>query len=280
MRGTALDRTARPPMRELVGTADLWLVTLDTLRHDVAVEEWAAGRTPHLAELLGEAGWERRHSPGSFTYAAHQAFFAGFLPTPADDPKADRLWAVEFPGNEDTSPDTWFTDRATVVEGLAAVGHRTLCVGGVGFFNPATALGAVLPGYFEQAHWAPNTGVGDPDAFAHQIDWLTTALALPDDRPLFGFVNVPTVHQPNRHHLPASDQDLPDDRSSHAAALRAIDAELPRLVNLVRQRRRPTLLVLTSDHGTVYPGDGAGVEGHRLAHDLTWTVPYAEVWWP
>ena len=44
--------------------------------------EWDAGRTPHLTRLLPR-GWEERHSPGSFTYAAHQAFFAGFLPTPA-----------------------------------------------------------------------------------------------------------------------------------------------------------------------------------------------------
>ena len=66
-------------MTEIVGSHDLALITLDTLRYDVAVEELAAGRTPNLARLVGT--WEQRHTPGSFTYAAHAAFFAGFLPT-------------------------------------------------------------------------------------------------------------------------------------------------------------------------------------------------------
>lgn len=68
-------------MRDLIGSHDLLFVTLDTLRYDVAAELAETGRTPNLARAL-PGGWERRHSPASFTYAAHQAFFAGFLPTP------------------------------------------------------------------------------------------------------------------------------------------------------------------------------------------------------
>ena len=68
--------------RALVGSHDILLITLDTLRYDVARDMLAAGRTPNLAALLPGGQWEQRHSPGSFTYAAHQAFFAGFLPTP------------------------------------------------------------------------------------------------------------------------------------------------------------------------------------------------------
>ncbi len=67
-----------------VGLDDLLFVTLDTLRYDVAVELAAAGRTPNLVRALPAGRWERRHTPGSFTYAAHHAFFAGFLPTPAE----------------------------------------------------------------------------------------------------------------------------------------------------------------------------------------------------
>src|SRR4051812_9320189 len=69
--------------RRLVGTHDILFVTLDTLRYDVAAERYAAGRTPHLAAVLPAGGWEKRHSPGNFTFAAHAAFFAGFFPTPA-----------------------------------------------------------------------------------------------------------------------------------------------------------------------------------------------------
>ena len=51
-------------MNTVVGSHDLLLITLDTLRYDVAVEELAAGRLPNLARVL-PSGWERRHTPGS-----------------------------------------------------------------------------------------------------------------------------------------------------------------------------------------------------------------------
>ncbi|MBO4209430.1 metalloenzyme domain-containing protein, partial [Micromonospora echinofusca] len=66
-------------MRELLDSHDLLLVTLDTLRYDVARDCAAAGRTPNLVRALPGGRWERRHTPASFTYAAHHAFFAGFL---------------------------------------------------------------------------------------------------------------------------------------------------------------------------------------------------------
>src|SRR5258708_5228396 len=57
----------------LIGTHDVLLVTLDTLRYDVARDALAAGRTPNLAAVLPGGCWEERHTPGNFTYAAHQA---------------------------------------------------------------------------------------------------------------------------------------------------------------------------------------------------------------
>jgi len=65
-------------MNHIVGRCDLLLVTLDTLRFDVATRLWREGRTPELARRLPPGGWEELHTPGSFTYAAHAAFFAGF----------------------------------------------------------------------------------------------------------------------------------------------------------------------------------------------------------
>ncbi|NEE23306.1 metalloenzyme domain-containing protein, partial [Streptomyces sp. SID7499] len=51
-------------MAEVVGSHDLLLVTLDTLRYDVAVELAAAGRIPNLARHLPGGCWEERHAPG------------------------------------------------------------------------------------------------------------------------------------------------------------------------------------------------------------------------
>ncbi|CAM5718616.1 hypothetical protein SCALM49S_03925 [Streptomyces californicus] len=60
------DGSGHLDMGEVVGSHDLLLVTLDTLRHDVAVELAAAGRIPHLARHLPGGVWEERHALGQF----------------------------------------------------------------------------------------------------------------------------------------------------------------------------------------------------------------------
>lgn len=266
-----------PPFPEIVGNHDILFVTLDTLRFDIAAAELAAGRTPNLAALL-PGGWERRHTPATFTFPAHQAFFAGFLPTPAAPGPHPRLYAAAFPGSESTGPHTWTFPQATVVEALAAEGYRTVCIGGVGFFSGTTELGRVLPSLFEESHWSTDTGVTSPASFDAQLDVLATTLASTDPRPRFVFVNVAALHQPNHFYLDGIDSTPgtrpPDGPDSHAAALRYVDARVPRLVDLVRTGPRPVYTILCSDHGTAYGDDGWS--GHRLAHDSVWTVPYAQ----
>jgi hypothetical protein len=263
--------TALADTNELVGTHDIAMVVLDTLRHDVAIEEMMAGRTPNLAALF-PGGWETRHSPATFTYAAHAAFFAGFLPTPAQPGQHARRFALRFEGSETTGPETCMLDGASIVEGLAARGYHTLCVGGVGFFNGKNPLGRVLPALFAEHHWEPRLGVTEPRSFEFQIDVVEHALArLPDERRTFTFINVSALHQPNHFYL--SGGPTRDTPASHAAALRYIDAHVPRLLDVLR-RRGPLFAIACSDHGTLYGEDG--YHGHRVAHPLVTTVPYAE----
>src|ERR1700677_469754 len=132
-----------PDMNALVGNRDIVFLTLDTLRFDVAAECFARGETPRLAELF-PAGWEERHTPGSFTYAAHHSFFAGFLPTPKAPPWPPRLFAARFAGSETTGPETCVFETADVVAGLRLRGYHSICIGGVGFFNKQSPLGCVL----------------------------------------------------------------------------------------------------------------------------------------
>jgi len=263
-----------PPvdMNAIVGTHDLALIVLDTLRYDVAVEELRAGRTPNLARLL-PGGWEQRHSPGTFTYAAHAAFFAGFLPTPARPGKHRRLFALRFEGSETTGDGTCVLDGASIVEGLAGRGYHTLCVGGVGFFNLKNPLGRALPGLFAEHHWSPATGVADPRSFENQIAVVERSLAaLPAARRAFTFVNVAALHQPNHFYLPGGA--TRDTRATHAAALRYVDAHVPRLFAALAARG-PLFAIVCSDHGTLYGEDG--YVGHRVAHPIVTTVPYAEI---
>src|SRR5436190_14099600 len=179
----------------VVGTHDILWLTLDTLRFDVARDCLRHGRTPHLAALLPGGAWEERHSPGNFTFAAHAAFFAGFLPTPARPGPHPRLFAVRFPGSETATERTCVLDAPDIVTGLAGRGYHTLCIGGVGFFNLNSPLGRVLPGLFAEAVWRSEFGVTDPDSTAHQVAFACRRLReLPAEQRVFLFLNVSALH--------------------------------------------------------------------------------------
>lgn len=256
---------------ELIGSHDVLFVTLDTLRYDVACDALGRGLTPNLAAVLPGGRWEERHSPATFTYAAHHAFFAGFLPTPARPGRHPRLFALRFPGAETVTEQTCVFDAPDLVTGLAGRGYHTACVGGVGFFNKLSPLGAVLPGLFAESHWSPELGVTDPRSTENQFALAEAILArVPPGRRAFLFVNVSAIHQPNCIFADGATEDTP---ATHAAALAYVDRHLPRLFAAVR-RRGPALCVVCSDHGTAY-GEG-GYRGHRAAHPVVWTVPYAE----
>jgi hypothetical protein len=257
--------------RAAVGSHDILFVTLDTLRYDVAEAALAQGMTPALARLLPGGRWQRRHSPASFTYAAHHAFFAGFLPTPVGPGPHPRLFAARFAGSETMTDKTFAFEAADLPSGLADAGYHTLCIGGVGFFNKRNPLGCVLPSLFAESHWSEAMGVTSARSTELQVDAALAAVAAqPPGRRVFVFLNVSALHQPNCIFAGAT----VDSTETQAAALAYADGHLGRLVAGVR-RRAPVLCIICSDHGTAYGDDG--YVGHRLAHPCVWDVPYAEV---
>ncbi|HSU57322.1 MAG TPA: STM4013/SEN3800 family hydrolase [Candidatus Dormibacteraeota bacterium] len=300
-------------MNQIVGSHDILFMTLDTLRYDVAQRCWAEGLTPNFASILPPTGWERRHSPGSFTYAAHQAFFAGFLPTSVEPGLHPRLFALQFPGSETIADTTCVFDAPDIVSGLASRGYHTLCIGGVGFFNERTPLGTVLPGLFAESHWSVELGVTDPHSMENQVglaEQIIHRIAQSHQPERLGFEERLANVSPARTEYsfdpvasgraavrdgPRSGEErlflflnvsaihqpnrfyLPDAKSdsleSHAAALQYVDRQLPRLLEALGSRG-PVFGIVCSDHGTAYGEDG--YNGHRLAHPVVWDVPYAE----
>lgn len=262
-----------PNMNEILQGHDLLWLVLDSLRYDVAETEWKSGRTPHLARLTGPAGWEKRHTPGNFTFPAHQAFFAGFLPTPSTaDSGRERLFAARFAGSETTGSCTKVFDEANVIAGLRTEGFHTLCIGGVGFFNKQTALSRVLTDLFDESHWSADFGVTCRESPANQFGFAARRLLeIPREKPVCCFINVSAMHQPNYFYERESG---PDDLSSHAAALRAVDEQLPRLMTAFKHRGRPLFHITCSDHGTAYGEEG--FTGHRVSVPSVWEVPYAQ----
>jgi hypothetical protein len=256
---------------ETLRTHNVFFCTLDTLRFDVAHRAMRQRRTPNFASLIPRGEWEERHTPGSFTYAAHQAFFAGFLPTPARPNRHRRLFAARFAGSETTDQDTVVFDTPDIVTGFASKGFHTVCVGGVGFFNQQNPLGSVLPALFQRAVWDASFGVTDPHSTENQVRVAQQIVGeLPITQRLFLFLNVSALHQPNKFYLDGATQDTIE---SHAAALEYVDQALAPLFESL-SKRAPTICIVCSDHGTAYGEDG--FVGHRVAHPTVWTVPYAE----
>ena len=265
-----------------IGRSDILMATLDTLRYDVAQDLFKQGRLANLARLLPASGWERRHSPASFTYAAHHAFFAGFLPTPARPGLHPRLFASEFGGSETTNQKTFVFPEPTLPQALSAKGYHTLCIGGTGFFNPTNALGCVLPAIFDESHWSREMSVVDRHSAKHQVDCAIEAIERQAESRVFCFVNFSAIHQPNWFYATSkslndnSEVGQVDTLESHGAALVEIDRQLPRLLDCFR-RRGSLFAMIFSDHGTAYGEDDYW--GHRLAHPIVWEVPYGEFEW-
>jgi membrane-anchored protein YejM (alkaline phosphatase superfamily) len=256
-------------MNEIAAQMDILFVTLDTLRFDVAQRLFDEGQIPNLSRHFPQ-GWQKCHSPGSFTFAAHQAFFAGFLPTPAVSGHHPRLFAANFWGSETTTPQTLVFETPDIVSGLRQKGFKTVCIGGVGFFNKKTALGSVLPNFFEESYWVEQFGVTERQSTNYQFQKAADVITASKTQPLFLFINVSALHQPNWFYSEKPNEAKQDTIETHAAALKYIDSQFPILFSAL-QAKRDTFCIICSDHGTAYGEDGFW--GHRLAHPTVWEVP-------
>lgn len=255
-------------MNEIVGTHDILMIVLSSLRYDVAAEMLHAGETPVLARYVGE--WTKAHTPGNFTLPAHQAFFTGFLPTPATPGQRTRLFASRFHASETARDSTCTFDEGDIVRGLAGRGYKTVCVGGTGFFSRQSELSSTLPGYFQHQYWTPEFGVTQMHSTFHQVSFLSDWLGRSGNEGLvFAYLNVSATHRPTNIYL---DWDELDSLESHAAALQYVDSQLAPLFESFALRRN-TFVIVCSDHGTAYGEDG--FYGYRVSHPVVMTVPYS-----
>ncbi len=241
------------------------MITLDTLRYDAAKLEEA-----NCPNLCGSGPWEKRHTPGSFTYAAHHAFFGGFLPTPANTDKSThvRLFHSKNTGLR-TDPRTWLFDTPDIVSGLQSEGYRTICIGGVIFFTKKVPLARVLPGYFQESYWRMTFGVTNPRSTEHQVGHALKLLREADPKQrLFLFLNVSAIHGPNHYFVPGARHDSVD---TQRAAIRYVDQQLGPLFDAMRDRG-PAFCMAFSDHGTAYGRMAIRGTGWRMTSYGTYLI--------
>lgn len=273
-------------MNEVVGNDDIIFLSLDTLRYDVANEEYLAGNLPNLCR---DGGWEKRHSPGNYTYSSHHSFFIGFLPTEIEyKPLHDREWLfmTEKTGLKSMKTKNAFKYKGNhIMEGLSNVGYKTICIGGVVFFSKKEGVYNVFPEMFDESYWNPRFGVTNPKSAEYQVQKAIKVLEDTDkDQRVFLFINFSAIHGPNYYYLDehknaeksynpsknilASKLDCVE---SQKAALRYVDKCLEPLFEYMRNRNR-TFCIALSDHGTCYGEEG--YEGHNVSTEIVYNVPY------
>lgn len=257
-------------MNDVVGTKDILLICLDTLRYDVAKEEEERGGTPNINKY---GQWKRCHAPGNFTYPSHHAMFSGFLPSPAEPTPLMEREMLFFPKNigmGNHSPEGAFAfEGATFVQGLQKVGYHTMCVGGVAFFDKRSDIGSVFPSFFEKSYWNPSFGCPVKESFDNQIEWIGKVVPkVEKDKRILMYLNVDTIHYPNYFY---AESEKNDTKETHRAALGYVDQRVENLFNIFR-KRGDTFVILCSDHGTCYGEDGYYF--HNVSHEVVYTVPY------
>ncbi len=254
-------------MKAIIGQSNILFMVLDSLRYDVAQEQFLQGKLPNFQKYLPSTGWEKRYSPGSFTYPSHKAFFAGFLPTKIGTKITPRLFATTFHGSESTAIDTFTFEENDLITALRNRGYATNCIGGVGFFNKQNKISQEFPSLFEESYWAVATGVTEKKSTEYQFKLAANWVAK-ETRKFCLFINVSAIHQPNYFYSRTANF---DDTKSHAAALRYVDSQLPILMEALL-KKGPCFSIICSDHGTAYGEDGHW--GHRNGHSTVMEVPY------
>lgn len=257
-------------MNTVIKNNHILFICLDTLRWDVAFKEQENGGTP----ILNRYGkWVKSFAPGNFTYPSHHTMFIGFLPAPVEARSIGDRELLFFPkdiGMGRGGPTNAFGyEGANIMEGLEKVGYRTICIGGVAFFDKRTPIGSVFPNMFRESYWRPSFGCGVKESAKNQIDFTIKLLNdAPKDEKLFVYLNLTAIHYPNAHYLEGVKR---DNTETHAAALRYVDTELERLFDAFKQNRE-TFVIALSDHGSCYGENG--FQFHGLPNDIVDTVPY------
>jgi len=256
-------------VKKAIPNSDLIFITLDSLRFDVAQQLFVEGKLPNFAKWLPKNGWEERYSPASFTFPAHHAFFSGFLPTKVNQKITPRLFSAAFLGSKSTTAKTFVFEEATIVEALRNLNYKTVCIGGVGFFNKQTEISNIFPSLFEFSEWNPSFSVTEKDASENQFKAAEKYLST--EKSIMLFINVSATHQPTNIYL---DKAKEDDLASQKAALKYVDTQLEILQKALKKRNKESIIIVCSDHGTAFGEDNHW--GHRNGHEVVMKVPYLE----
>jgi arylsulfatase A-like enzyme/Tfp pilus assembly protein PilF len=233
------------------------LVTIDTLRGDVLSCDGGRARTPNLDRLAEEGvRFTFAHAHTVMTLPSHASILTG-----------------EFPfvhGVRDNSGYRLPRTTATLATRLKALGFATGAF--VGAFPVSARFGLsngfdVYDDRFGEAHEASDFAIAERRAdavVAPAEDWIGRQR----DR-WFVWVHVYDPHAPYRPPAPFADE-YPGDPYPGEVAF--TDTALGPLLQRVRASSRPTLVIVTGDHGEALGDHGEQTHG-LFAYEATLHIP-------
>lgn len=251
---------------------DIVLVVIDTLRPDhLPFYAYAQNTAPFLSTLAARGVvFERVHSTSSWTapatasiltslYPIQHGVHTGFVATQA-------LQRIDPQITLDRIP----AEVTTVAEMLKEAGYSTWAVSDN--INVSRAQG------FDQGfdHFHEFVDRGAQTVNAAVKEW---AARLQREKPYFLYLHYMDPHRPYRQHPPwyrPGGSELLDSQSAYDSEIHYVDQCIAELSRLLRWDR-PTLLLVTSDHGEEFLEHGGWDHGRTLYGEVL-NVPLLAFW--
>jgi membrane-anchored protein YejM (alkaline phosphatase superfamily) len=262
---------------------DFLLMTWDSCRYDAYVQ----ARTPKLDRYCqARRGWAQ----ATYTLPAHVAMFQGFLPHAATpEPLYNRfrqqIWRISHRNIHVKPLVTLPKESSSIVAGLRNRGYCTVGSGAMDWFRDAP----MLQDGFEHFE-VPGTQARKQNQFV-----FDAVARHGRHRPCFVFMNYGETHSPFRHEdMPAEDKSV-DQRfkrrrlynqaglfqddwtfdqeafDRQVACAEFLDQRTGEVLEMFRQRGRPTTVVICGDHGECFGEHG--MWGHAFYHEKVMEVP-------
>ena len=234
------------------------LVTIDTLRADALSSYGGPARTPNLDALAAQgARFTFAHAHSVVTLPSHTTILGGQLP-------------YEH-GIRDNSGFRVREGTPTLATWLKAAGYQTgAFVGGF----PLTKRFGLTPGFDEYDDQMPEMhgplAVSMPErpadaVVSRALKWIEARERLK----FFAWVHVFDAHSPYK---PPGDLAGQYAANPYYGEVAFIDRELGRLITSLRSAARPTVVIVTADHGESLGEHGEETHG-MFAYEATLRVP-------
>jgi len=249
-RGPAL-HIARTPDRNVL------VISIDTLRADALGSYGGRAATPALDALAASgARFTFAHAHAVVTLPSHASLLTGTYP-------------YEH-GIRDNNGYRLRPGEATLATRLKAMGFATGAF--VGAF-PLDQRFGLNQGFDVYDDRIPEAGLTSnfslPERRADEVVTAARTWIADQSAPWFGFVHVFDPHAPYRPPAPFDTQYSTD---AYAGEVAWTDAALAPLLDLLRTQTRPTLVIVTSDHGESLGEHGELTHG-IFAYEATLRVP-------